>query len=232
MNVSRRVVVVLVVAATVGLALAAGPLFTPEPEVERSTYGYSVVVDTDATLEGATFYVPLPATANGSSPVADAIRRGDVEVPAGWRYDVVETEHGRALRLDAGDVVAERRPDGNRYSTYEVGLSVPSEDVLDTSDPFGDEPTIAPVEDRRVRPCPNVADPDSGKTCYAFDAFVYAEYDAPPTASVGVILVHNGVNVYQRGGHDMYYERLQFTLRGPQDGWVAVDGFASADDPA
>ena len=46
---------------------------------------------------------------------------------------------------------------------------------------------------------------------------------------MSVYLVHNGVNTYVGPKREMYYERLELTLHGPQNGWVVADVFASTD---
>lgn len=248
MNRLHPVVVGIAILAVVALvAVAVGPLLSPSPAVEQSTYGYSVSLATNATLTNVTLVVPLSVADDGRSPVADAIRTGNATVPESWRYDVVERDGGLAsgasgassepssngrlaLRIEADEVPAERRSDGNRYSTYLFGATVPADDVIETGDPFGTEPTVALTDGLRERPCPNLAEPNPDKTCFAFDARAYAAYDAPEDALVTVTLVHNGVNRYEGSGHEMYYERLSLAFRGPQDGWTAVDGFASAEN--
>jgi len=226
---SRRFLVVLAaVLAAVGLLLVA-PALLPTAPVAESTYGYGVSLDTNATLENVTLLVPLPVTANGSGPVVDAVAAGAADAPSGWAYDVVETERGLALRIRGDEVPAERRPDGRRYSTYQFGITVPADHVVDTATPYGEEPTLASVDGRRPRPCPNQVGDASGESCFDFDSWVYLSYDAPPDADVGLVLVNNGVNTYRGPGHAMYYERLHLAFDGPQDGWQSVDGFTSTE---
>jgi hypothetical protein len=227
--------------AGIGLALVAlvvavllfGPAVTSPPVVEESTYGYGVSVDTNATLSNVTLYLPLPVAASGESPVATAVQDGTADAPEYWRYSVIETDHGRMVRIEVDELAAERQSDGRHYSVHQFGATVPADGVVDTSDPYSTEPVIGPTEGRRERPCPNVAGPDPGQTCFDYTSRVYVAYDAPPEADVGLRLVHNGVNSYEapRRGTDMYYERLSVGLRGPQDGWLDVDGFVSVENP-
>lgn len=228
----RSAVVIIALLVTVVVVIVVGLLVTSPPGIEESTYGYSVSLATNATLANLTLYVPLPAAENGTSPIAESVRDGTVNAPDTWQYDVIETDRGPVLRLTADEVPAERRPDGNRYSTYLFGAQRPADGVVETGEPFGREPTIAPPEGRRERPCPNVVEPDPAETCYAFDAQVYAAYDAPADALVTIYLVHTGVNTYEGSSHrhDMYYERVHVALHGRQDGWTTVAGFASTED--
>lgn len=230
MNRPRPVVVIVVVTAAVALAIGLATFSSPAPAVDHSAYGYSVSVGTNATLTNVTLVVPLPAV-EGRSPVADSVRAGNASVPDGWRYTVVEREDGHALRIEADEVVAERQPDGRLDGAYLVGTTVRTPAVIDTAEPFGSEPTVAPPDALRERPCPNQASsgPDSGRTCFAYDIGVYAAYDAPADALVDIRLIHNGVNVYEGGDHEMYYERVYTVFHGPQDGWTTVPGFASTE---
>lgn len=228
---------VLVVAAALGVVLAIlflGSLVAAPPAVEDSTYGYGATLDTNATLRNVTLYLPLPVSANGTSPVAASIRTGAADAPDDWRYDVLETERGLVVRIEAAEVPAERRSDGNRYSVYQFGVTVPADHVIDTGDPYGSEPTVAPVGGQRERPCPNQAEHDPDQTCFDYDAQVYVSYDAPSEADVGLRLVHNGVNSFEppRRDIEMYYERFSVGLRGPHDGWLTVDGFATVEEPS
>ena len=233
MNRPRPVVVIVVVATVVALALAVATFYPSEPAIDHSAYGYSVAVGTNATLTNVTLVVPLPTAPDGGSPVADAVRAGNASTPDGWRYAVVERENALALRIEADEVVAQRRPDGRRDSAYLLGTTVRTPTVIDTAEPFDAEPTVAPPNALRERPCPNQAspEPDPTQTCFAYDARVYATYDAPADALVSVRLVHNGVNVYEGRGHEMYYERLSVVYHGSQEGWTTVPGFASTERP-
>ena len=226
MRVTHQRLVVLAVAVAAVTLLLAAPVLSPAPTVSDSAYGYSLSFDTNATLQNVTLTVPLPAAVDGPSPVVEAIRTGRLEGPDAWQYQVVETARGPALEVRAGEVPAARRPDDRRYSSYLVGVRAPADHVIETARPDGREPTVGPVDGRRTRPCPNRAAPAPETTCYAFDARLFVSYDAPAAADVSFVVVHNGVNTYAGAGHEMYYERLQGGLDGPQDGWVEVDGFA------
>ena len=209
------------------LMFVALTLVSPPP-VEERTYGYGVSLDPNATLENVTLVIPLPTTANGSGAVMDAIAAGAADVPRGWKSDVIDTDRGRALRLQTDALPAERRPDGRRYSIYQFGVTVPADHVIDTTTPHGAEPTIASEDGLRARPCPNRV----GRRSIRDVVFRLRLVGVPlvrcvPHAEVGVIVVNNGVNADRGAGTAMYYERLQLAAGGPQDGWIDVDGFAS-----
>lgn len=229
---NRSTLLVGLALATMVAVVAGAVLLAPStPEVEESTYGYSLSVETNATLENVTLYVPLPVSGDGTAPIAAAFREGSATVPEPWRAAVVETDRGTMLRLAAAEVTAERRPDGRRNSLYLFGANRTAAAPIDTSDPFGHEPVLPATDGYRERPCPNVVEQSPDEACYAFDTGVYATYDAPAGADVGIILVVNGVNTYRGSAwdHTMYHERVMLTLDGPQDGWVDAEGFASTE---
>jgi len=229
MKPSRTTIVAVAVLVTVAFAVLIASSLIGPPAPAESTYAYSVTLGTDAALTNLSLLLPLPAAADGTAPVAEAVRDGNATVPDGWRATVLETDSGPVLRLEATAVPAAARPDGRQYSTYQFGVTVPTGDAIDTGDPFGQEPTLAPVDGRRERPCPNLAAPDPGQTCYDFDASVTLAYEAPADAAVTIDLVHTGANVDGSGRHRMYYERLSLALEGPQDGSKVVTGFASTE---
>lgn len=220
---------VLLAVATALVVAAAWPTVVALAGPAESGYGYSVTVATNASLSDVTLVLPLPADAEGTGPVVAAFRAGDATVPDGWSADVVTRDGRPMLELRADAVPAERQADGRRYSTFQVSARAAADHTIDTGDPYGTEPTIAPTDGRREVPCPNLAGPAGGQTCYAFDAAVYAAYDAPAEADVDVQLVAAGANEFRLGGRAQYYERLLVLLEGARDGWVAVDGFASTD---
>lgn len=242
-DLSRPIVVVIAVIGLIVAVFLIVPttlsLIVPPPGVESSTYGYSVSIGydvplgtSDASLRNLTLYLPLPVSANGSSPIAESIRAGDLDAPDTWRYSVVETDRGLMLHVEAEEIRVEGRTDEEQYADHRLGLSVSAGHVIDTGDPYGSEPTVAPVEGRRVRPCPNQAGPDPDQTCFDYDVPMYVAYDAPPDARVSIRLIHNAVNSYEppRRDIDMYYERLYVVLEEPRDGWIEVRGYASVEE--
>ena len=224
----RPLLALLGLVTIAALVIAAAVLAPPHPRGAQHTYGYSLSVSTNATLQDVRIDVPIPETPDGRSPIADAIAAGSAEVPAGWTATVERTQRGLVLRLAAEEVRPGRRADGRTYETYEVRVSVPTDRAIETGDPFGTEPTVATQETLRERPCPNVVNPDPGTTCYAFDATVSVAYEAPRTASVTAYLVTAGSTTLPSttDGHRQYYERLSMAFDGPQDGQQVVVGFA------
>lgn len=222
----------VVLAVAVGLVLlVGGAVYVVQGPAapESSTYGYSLMLDTNATLRNVTLYLPLPVV-NGTSPFETPGADATVSVPDGWNYAVVETSHGQMLSVTANEIAPEPQPDGRLYATYHLGIDVPATDPIDTRDPAGREPVFGAMAEVGEAPCPNQARPDRRETCYAFDHPIYASYDAPEYADVGVIVVAGGVNDRDGSGTRInhYNQRVMLLLEGPQDGWVTANGLLHA----
>lgn len=226
----------LLLVALVGLVLiAVGAVVLQQtvlsPTVEESAYGYSVAVATTEPLSNLTLVVPLPVSESGRTPLTTAVRDGTASVPEGWDADVVETDRGPMLRVRAATVTAERQPDGRTYSTYLVTVSAPAEGRIETGGPFASEPVLPATDGYHERPCPNVATPEPGQTCYRFTTRAYVAYDAPTDTEVDVRLVTAGRNVYRSPARGLvqYYQRVTLSFDGPQEGWVEVEGFTATE---
>lgn len=202
-------------------------LVLPSEPVE-SSYGYSVSLSTNTTLEDVTLMLPIPAT-EGNGAVVKAVTEGRTETPTGWDVTVVDTEYGPMLRIRADVITAERQPDGRTYSTYGLSLSVPSPAEIDTKDPFGAEPLLRPRIDQQERPCPNQAGPEPDKTCYNYESRAFVEYTAPAGAEVDLYIVSGGTNDLTGAGRQFnrYYDRVTIYMDGPQSGWTQAEGFSS-----
>lgn len=217
---TAALVLIVVVGVAAYLALPSEPV--------ESSYGYSVSLSTNATLEAVTLLLPIQVT-DGNGAVVRAVTQGRAETPAAWDVTVVDTEFGPMLRIRAAVVPAERQPDGRTYSTYGISLSVPSSAEIDTKDPFDDEPLLRPRIDQRPRPCPNQAVPEPEETCYSYESRAFVNYTAPAGAEVGVYIVAGGMNDLTGAGRQInrYYDRVTVFLDGPQSGWREAEGFSS-----
>lgn len=224
-----RLVVAAVLIVLVPVLVLTVALWPAAPGVEASTYGYSLSLETNATLEDVTVEVPLPVTASGQSPIASAVRAGNATVPDGWNATVVETGRGPHLRLDAAVVPGGRADTGRRAETYLVSARAAADERIETGDPLATEPILQATTDHRERPCPNVVDPPAEMVCYSFDTAVFAAYEAPRDASVTLYVVASGVTTDGTSRHAMYNERVPVFLVGPQDGWVEAEGFLSTE---
>ena len=214
------VVVIIVIGAIGFLGLPSDP--------GEGRYGYSVSIGTTARLDDVTLILPLPSTPDGG-PLVDAIRTGQMDAPSGWNLTVVNTDEGPMLGIEVGVIPAEVHPDGHRYSTYTIGLSVPAPVAIDTRTPHPGEPLLRPRTDQRAIPCPNRARPGTIEECSRYESRVYAAYEAAATAEVDIYVVAGGMNDLAGNGRltNRYHDRVTVHLDGPQGGWVGGEGFLS-----
>ena len=248
---SRPSLPVLLLAAVV---LTAGCTFLgPNPDSYTSTYEYTVGVDANATIQNATIRVPLPQVNDTAAVDASAVAP-DGTVDGAFDATVVETEAGPMLELTTAEFSVEpqyyrvveedgqgRReeisrseydpsnPDHQRidFRTASVSVTVNADYPLETQAPLGTEPTFYPGT-AVTRAATECRLPNQGETvCYGYDAPVYLAFDAPANASVTGIATFGGYNEWFTGGWtgNEYTDRVTFTATGPQDGWIAADGY-------
>ncbi|MEF8854618.1 MAG: hypothetical protein V5A24_03870 [Haloarculaceae archaeon] len=109
-------------------------------------------------------------------------------------------------------------------------MTVPAATAVEAGDPFGFEPTTAPVDGLRDRPCPTLAAPSPGQPCYAFATAIDVASEAPAEAAVPIDIVHTGSNVEQGCRHLMYYEGVSVVMEGPHEGVGEATGFAATEE--
>ena len=70
----------------------------------RSEYRYEVAVRMDSSLYNAIFYVPMPVSEGGSKMVCEIIAE-NASKPEEWDCDLIETEHGKMLKIHAEEMI-------------------------------------------------------------------------------------------------------------------------------
>ena len=143
--IGTAIVLVLLVAVLGGLSVLG------EQRIEErydSTYTYEVTLDTDATLEAPTVYVPVPVE-NGTSAVGDQFVAevnyyrdtyasgpdGPPPEPVNFTYELVETDHGPMLAISA-DRIEVTESYFRIVENETMGWTEPiNEDEYDPSDP-------------------------------------------------------------------------------------------------
>ncbi|KAB3547974.1 MAG: hypothetical protein C5617_000865 [ANME-2 cluster archaeon] len=209
----------------------------------RSEYRYEVTVRTDSVLQNATFYVPLPASENGSK-IGEEIVAKNASIPAGWNCDLVETEHGKMLKIHVEEITPARNtppvplpeeecgPDAlscpdQAYTSKWVSAMVHADHEINTKNPAGNEPMLSPKYNlaRSVYRMPHPED-RTPPACYEYESRIYANYTASPDAEVSIHVELTGANnwwVYGWSGNE-YRDHAGVMLTGAQDGWCATSG--------
>lgn len=240
-------VVLLVGAGVVGFGVY--QFLQPNPESYTHTYEYRAYVQPDTTLTNVTLYLPLPVE-DGTSEAGDALANGSpavTEAPPDWTFSVEETEFGPmlAVRLDElppayysrppprsvtpgeGTPTPGETPTRTPITTldyYLVEVQWASADPVDTRDPVGSEPVLAPRLNATTVDCDELEAP--GATCRRFGTRAFLSYDAPENATTEVLVTHRGENWWFAGGWtgNSFEQSTGVAVRGDGPGWVALVG--------
>ncbi len=209
----------------------------------RSEYRYDVMVRMDSTLHNATFYVPLPVSEEDSKIGCEIVAK-NASKSEGWDCEIVETEHGKMLKIHVEEITPDRNtppvplpeeacgPDAipcpdPAYTFELVSARVQADREINTKNPAGNEPTLSPKYNlaRSVYRMPHPED-RTPPTRYEYESRIYANYMAPPDAEVSIHVGLTGGNtwwVYGWSGNE-YRDWVGVTLTGAQDGWCAASG--------
>jgi len=209
----------------------------------RSEYRYEVTVRMDSTLHNVTLYVPLPIFEEESKVGCEIIAK-NASKPEGWDCEIVETEHGKMLKICADELAPnfhappvpmpeeECGPDAppcpaQTSASEWVSAVVQADREINTKNPAGNEPTLSPKYNlaRSVYRMPYPKD-RTPPTRYEYESRIYAKYTASPDAEVSIHVELTGENtwwVYGWSGNK-YRDHVGVTLTGAQDGRCAASG--------
>ncbi len=180
----------------------------------RSEYRYAVTVRTDFALHNATFYVPLPVSEDGSK-IGEEILCENASRPEGWDCNLVETEHGKMLKIYAEGMIPDLHaphpmpltkdvcgPDAlscpaQTYMPKWVSARVQADHEINTKFPAGNEPMLSPKYNlaRSVYMMPHPED-RTPPTRYEYESRIYANYTALPDAEVSIHAELTGENAW------------------------------------
>ena len=157
---------------------------------------------------------PMLALTATSFPVEPKYYRFVEEGGEGRRVPISESEY------DPGN------PEMVAYTerSVEVSVSMRVRRSIDTVEPTGTEPLLAPEIGRRETACRDGH--FETQRCYALDSEVYLDYEAPADARSSVWVELSGRNewwVFGWSGNE-YREQILGDFIGPQDGWRTVEG--------
>jgi len=147
--------------------------------------------------------------------------------PIERRYYRFVEENGEGRRVPISE--AEYDPGNPEMVAYtersvEVTASVQVNRSVDTKDPTGTEPLLAPESNRHEAPCRDAY--FESQRCYTFDSAAYLTYDAPPDTRSSVWVELAGRNEWWVFGWngDEYRQLVTGEFLGPQHGWRTVSG--------
>lgn len=184
----------------------------------RSDYYYHVTLRTDSILYNVTLYVPLPVIED-ESRISDEIVTGNASIPDEWDCSIVETEHGKMLKISVEKIAPEFRSLSVPIEPGEEPKAVPGENVSDasskdtpvlipneiivqlpvdheinTKNPLGNEPLLSPMYNLTRITCDFPYGQDTQINCSRYESRIYAEYAASPNAGVSIYIELNGRN--------------------------------------
>jgi len=157
---------------------------------------------------------PMLAIQASSFPVKRTYYRFVEENGEGRRVEITESEY------EPGN------PEMVAYTerSVEVQVEVEADHSIDTRDPTGTEPILAPELQRTSAACD---DPMFDTlTCYDTESEVYLSYAVPGETRTSLWVELEGRNEWWIFGWNgnYYTERYIDEFHGPQDGWRAIDG--------
>lgn len=220
-------------------------------EFYEKTYGnkyhYRITIESDSILHNITLFVPLPVF-EGESRIGNEIIAGNASKPDNWDCSIVETEHGKMLKIRVDNISygplsppplpeVPPPPTGAKPSNVnapEYVQHVPHFNVSDslsvnvdayyinTINPVGNEPLLSPRY--------NVT--KLSLDCYEYESCIYLDYTtSSPTATVRISVSMDGTNewYYRQGdvlksGGNTYIDSVNIILSEKQHGWHVASG--------
>jgi hypothetical protein len=240
-------VLVVVILFALLLAVFFWQATTIRKQSEYHRYHYDVSISAPALLANCTLLLPVPSIRNNSPP-GDALVRGEgYNVPPGWMLSLEPVNGTPMLRISAPAIVAEYHgypipiepgstqsltpaPAATAWSEetpvlipigFGVSLTVP--EPIDTRDPFGREPLLAPPESYIAAGCRGPS--DKGQ-CYRFSVPVSVSCSSGE-GNLTLSISAGGTNQWWMGGWsgNSCDETVIATVDDPRQGWVAGEGF-------
>ncbi len=220
-------------------------------ESYRSEYNYRITLETDSALKNLTFYIPLPIFKEESQIGAEIIV-GNVSKPDDWNFSIVETEHGKMLKITAREFVPEYHslpipiepgkeptelPKPNISSTFsqdtpvltskEISVVLQAGHDINTKNPIGNESLLAPEYNLTLSSY-DVPYPE-GRTppiVHKYESRIYADYTASPGAKISVYVMLEGTNSWWVYGwsFNKYTDQAETIITGEQHGWSVMTG--------
>jgi len=194
----------------------------------EGTYGYTLSFSTDSTLSNATFFIPVPEDPKGNSPVIGDFSAGNVSgLPDGWKAVLYDTGKSTLVKITARPVPgpAGAAPQPPAVVTLLVNYS--SGHRIETADPVGNGTMFRPADGLNEVPCPAGGAKTAGSPeCFDFQIPVYADYTAPPGASLTISSSLSGRNDWKIFGpeYNQYTAGFSITFTGGNHGWATAAG--------
>lgn len=213
----RRRTVLATAAAGVAGGLAGCSFLDGEREVS-SQYTYELNIEPADSVTAALLYAPIPVR-DGEAALSNLVQDARGQLPDEWSYEVIDTDRGPMLEIQAPELVPDDGP-------YYAMVSLEAEGEIETREALENEPVLGPRSNLNQVEC-DFPHPDEWADrlrCYSYESELYGEYDGGVSTLVSVGLW--GENSWWNGGWsgNEYLDRVSGTVTG--EGWaVASAGF-------
>jgi len=214
---------------------------------EYHRYHYDVSISAPALLKNCTLFLPVPSVRTDST-LGDALIRGEgYNLPPDWRISlepvngtpmlrisspaIVPEYHGYPIAIAPGSTPVETPPpasSGWSESTpvlipIDFGVSLTVPESIDTRNPFGQEPLLAPPASYLAARCRG---PYNTGQCYRYQAPI-SVLCSSGNGNLTLSISGGGTNQWWMGGWsgNSYDETIEVAVEDLRRGWVTGDGF-------
>lgn len=196
-----------------------------------STYYYSCTFTTDAVMSNVTLFLPVPADADGNSPIVSEISNHNVTgLPGDWSVSLYDTGKATLLKISA-PTIGKPAINGSAQTTINMlTVTALSPGAIDTLSPVEDAAVFRPVQEIREITCSD-SDTSSGlHACYRYRTSIYADYSADRNATVSIsanLDAKNSWTISQPESNE-YKNTVSVNLYGENHGWAMTEGWLEA----
>ncbi|MFP4559385.1 MAG: hypothetical protein ACLFO6_07810 [Archaeoglobaceae archaeon] len=201
-------------------------------------YRYRVNVDleTGSSINNVTIHVPIPSDGRDVPE--------DLTGPDDWDLSIVDTEHGRMLKISADRIETHRSTPSPLEPGEEPGeeLQAPADEVqaiqlnritqtittnkeINTADPQRSEPLLHPKYNLTTTECWFPHGEEQRLKCYKYRSAGFVYYESDSDVSLTISITFEGTNswwIYGWTGNE-YRDRIYLTSEG-EKGWLNPEG--------
>jgi hypothetical protein len=194
-----------------------------------STSTYTCTITTDALLTNVTFFIPVPATGGGNSPIIGRISDKDTSpLPEGWKISLYDTGKATYVKITAAKIEppAGTKP-GEKYSNAFTAGTI-TRQLAETRSPVDSGVIFRPVQNIERAECPaELVNSPGSPTCYRYLTTVYADYDTVPAATVIIDSAMNVKNEWTilKPEFSEYRATISLLMFGSNHGWTLTKGW-------
>jgi len=195
----------------------------------NGTYVYTCTISTSDVMSNITLFLPVPADASGNSPVVAQISGQSISgVPSDWNLTLFDTGKATLLKVSAKSIGLPPVNGTAHVTTVTFAVNVSSPAPIDTATPVDHAAVFRPLQGLHTASCPagNIEEQNIPQ-CYKYLTSVYADYNAPASASISISETVTGTNswtIFSPESNGYTNEVAVPLLQGENHGWVTAAG--------